>query len=355
MASTRTRDTCRPRTQSPPSGCKGAGYKTAAFVSSFVLSQAASASRAGSIATTTTCRRRAVERSRSSQTTDRALAQLKQARGGTPLFLWVHYFDPHTPYVPAGAVRAQYREAAVSRRNRRDGRAARPSCRGIRAAGPRTSSPSLSPPITARGSAIMARAQHGNLLYQSTMHVPLVVMGRVSRRAVERRAGEHTAHLPHAARSWAGCRRRDATACAAVRDEVVLGEAMKPFLELRLAAADHGRRRATQGDLRRHRPRSTTLAPIARRRRTSASRRQPAGGAAEGAERVSHPFARRGARPRENLNDEARRSLASLGYVSATRGPVVRKDAPRPADMVEAAPTRWTRRPRCSSRSGTRR
>lgn len=40
------------------------------------------------------------------------------------------------------------------------------------------------------------------------------------------------------------------------------------------------------------------------------------------------------ARAPENLSDEARRNLASLGYVSASAPPVVRKDAPRPGDMV---------------------
>ena len=40
------------------------------------------------------------------------------------------------------------------------------------------------------------------------------------------------------------------------------------------------------------------------------------------------------ARAPENLSDEARRNLASLGYVSASAPPVVRKDAPRPVDMV---------------------
>ena len=40
------------------------------------------------------------------------------------------------------------------------------------------------------------------------------------------------------------------------------------------------------------------------------------------------------ARAPENLSDEAKRNLASLGYVSASTPPVVRKDAPRPADMV---------------------
>jgi tetratricopeptide (TPR) repeat protein len=40
------------------------------------------------------------------------------------------------------------------------------------------------------------------------------------------------------------------------------------------------------------------------------------------------------ARTPDNLSDEARRQLASLGYVSASAPPVVRKDAPRPVDMV---------------------
>jgi len=40
------------------------------------------------------------------------------------------------------------------------------------------------------------------------------------------------------------------------------------------------------------------------------------------------------ARAPESLTEEARRQLASLGYVSASAPPVVRKGAPRPADMV---------------------
>ena len=40
------------------------------------------------------------------------------------------------------------------------------------------------------------------------------------------------------------------------------------------------------------------------------------------------------ARPPENLDENARKALASLGYVSATAAPQVRKNAPRPADMT---------------------
>ena len=40
------------------------------------------------------------------------------------------------------------------------------------------------------------------------------------------------------------------------------------------------------------------------------------------------------ARPPDTLSPEARQKLASLGYVNAGAAPVVRKDAPRPADMT---------------------
>ena len=59
---------------------------------------------------------RGVERS-AAQTTDRALALLKESGAASPgamsasaapLFVWVHYFDPHTPYAPAEPYRAQY-------------------------------------------------------------------------------------------------------------------------------------------------------------------------------------------------------------------------------------------------------
>ena len=44
------------------------------------------------------------------------------------------------------------------------------------------------------------------------------------------------------------------------------------------------------------------------------------------------------ARPPANLDEDAKRRLAALGYVSAGAAPVVRKDAPRPADMSSLFP-----------------
>ena len=49
---------------------------------------------------------------------------------------------------------------------------------------------------------------------------------------------------------------------------------------------------------------------------------------------LEEPRSSRASRPPENLSDDARRSLASLGYVAATATPVVRKNAARPVDMA---------------------
>ena len=178
-------------------------------------------------------------------------------------------------------------------------------------------------------------------------------------------AGEHAPGLPHDPRL--GGPRAPRTACAAPTPEVVLGEAMKPFLAVRLAAAGDGgrgpaRRRSSPGSARglRRRRRSRRGARPRPRRATLPR------AAAHGAARVPGPVAGAPRAPRTRLDEEARRKLASLGYVSAGAAPVVRKDAPRPADMVrlfdvlEQASGLFVRervraRPsRCSSRSWPR-
>ena len=70
-------------------------------------------------------------------------------------------------------------------------------------------------------------AQHGNLLYQATMRVPLVLVGPGVAPGVCD-APVSTRRVFHTLLDWAGL--DAAAACARRRDEVVLGEAMKPFL-----------------------------------------------------------------------------------------------------------------------------
>ena len=83
-----------------------AGYATAAFVGAFVLDRAFGLAPGFDVYDDRIPRdpdaplRLEAER-RAGQVVDQAIAWLKDpARGGTPLFLWVHLYDPHAPYEP---------------------------------------------------------------------------------------------------------------------------------------------------------------------------------------------------------------------------------------------------------------
>jgi choline-sulfatase len=80
------------------------GYATAAFVSGYPLQKAFGLDRGFQHYDDTlpAARGEGLERS-ASDTTAAALAWL--ARAKTPWFLWVHYYDPHDPYVPPKAFR----------------------------------------------------------------------------------------------------------------------------------------------------------------------------------------------------------------------------------------------------------
>ncbi|MCA1734508.1 MAG: sulfatase-like hydrolase/transferase, partial [Acidobacteria bacterium] len=82
-----------------------AGYRTAAFVSAYPLAKQFGLARGFDLYDDATSPGQA-ERS-ALETTDRALAFLQSA-GEQPLFLWVHYFDPHHPYEPPEPFRSRY-------------------------------------------------------------------------------------------------------------------------------------------------------------------------------------------------------------------------------------------------------
>ena len=81
-----------------------AGYRTAAFVSAFALARRFGLARGFDLYDDefpSGLNERSAE-----QTTDRALAYLKQ-QSAAPLFVWVHYYDPHYPYAPPEPFRAR--------------------------------------------------------------------------------------------------------------------------------------------------------------------------------------------------------------------------------------------------------
>jgi tetratricopeptide (TPR) repeat protein len=176
--------------------------------------------------------------------------------------------------------------------------------------------------------------QHGNLLYQATMHVPLVIAGPGLAPGSSIDEAVTTRRVFHTILDWAGI---DATnSLRKPASEVVMGEAMKPFLdygwqpqvmavegrmktilagrtEVYDVVADPGETRdlAAKADLSRPVRASLRDYPL------------PSAQAAATA---------------EELDDEARRKLASLGYIASTAKPVIRANAPRPTDMTALFP-----------------
>ena len=306
-----------------------AGYETAAFVSSFILARQFGLAR-GFDVYDDTLPAGAVERN-ARATTDAALAYLARPRT-KPLFLWVHYFDPHYPYTPPEPFLSRFRGkpylgevAAMDEQLGRLTAAFERSARG----------PVAFVVVGDHGEGLgeHGEALHGNLLYQSTMHVPLVVVGPgvpvgVNDTPVSTRRVFQTL-LDFAGTKEPLSLRRPAS-------EVVLGEAMKPFLEYgwqpQVMAVSGRRKSILAGRVEMY---DVVADPAETRDLAADDRNRPPVPNALRDYPVPSPEA---ARPPDRLDPQARQALASLGYVSATAAPQVRKDAPRPADMVKLFP-----------------
>ena len=316
---------------------KESGYDTAAFVSSYVLGRPFGLAQGFDMYDDSRSAG-AVERS-ARETTERALAWLAQP-SSRPRFLWVHYFEPHTPYAPPESLRARYGDnpylGEVAAMDEQLARLIEAFDRHSAASG---HTPAL---IVAadhgEGLGEHGEAAHGNLLYQATMHVPLVIAGPgVAAGVVDTPVS--TRRIFHTLLDWAGVPADASGASSGASQslrtesrEVVIGEAMKPYLEYgwqpQIMAVD-GRQKAIFAG------RTEVFDVIAD---PAEARDVGAGGRTPAALRKAlddYPVPSiQGAGAPENLSEEARRNLASLGYVSATARPIVRKDAPRPVDMA---------------------
>lgn len=319
---------------------KQAGYATAAFVSSFVLARQFGLARGFDVYDDARPAN-SVERN-ARETTERAVAYLAQAPPGAPLLVWVHYFDPHAPYAPpapygprltSAPARASYL-GEVAAMDEQLGRL-------VQAFEQHAARRGVLPAIViaadhGEGLGDHGESTHGNLLYQSTMHVPMVVAGPAVETGVVD-APVSTRRIFHTLLDFAGLDttltlRTSRTPEPPSVGDVVLGEAMKPYLEYgwqpQIMAVE-GRHKAIFAG------RTEIFDVVADPGET---RNLGAGGHIPPAIRQAiddYPVPVPGAaRAPETLSAEAQRNLASLGYVSATAAPVVRRDAPRPADMV---------------------
>jgi arylsulfatase A-like enzyme/Tfp pilus assembly protein PilF len=308
------------------------GYRTAAFVSSFVLARRFGLAR-GFDVYDDELPAGVAERS-SKQTTDRAIGYLAQATA-QPQLVWVHYFDPHAPYAPPEPFRARHPDkpylGEIEAMDAELGRLVT----AFEQAASRNRAPAAIIVAGDHGEGLgdHGESQHGNLLYQSTMHVPLVVAGpAVAHDTVDTPVS--TRRVFDTVLDFAGAQSDGSLRGSPA--EIVLGEAMKPFLSYGWQPqimAIGGRNKAIfAGKLETY----DLAADPAEQRNLGAGTSLPAEmRKALDDYPVPSPEASRAA---ENLSAEARQSLASLGYVSGTAAPIVRKDAPRPADMTVLLP-----------------
>jgi arylsulfatase A-like enzyme/Tfp pilus assembly protein PilF len=304
---------------------RAAGYGTAAFVSSFVLARRFGLARGFDLYDDALPADRAERSAR--ETTDRALAHLGRD-AAAPAFVWVHYFEPHHPYEPPEPFRERYAKAPylgeVAAMDAELGRLA--AAFQARARGPAAI---VVVGDHGEGLGDHGETQHGNLLYQPTMHVPLVLVGP-GVVGGESDAPVSTRRVFHTILDWAGA--PDPLSLRGTGTEVVLGEAMKPFLSYgwqpQVMAVDGRHKAIRAGRIEAYDvladPAETRdlgeAAPLTRPLR-DALREYPVPSLGPPA-------------PRDALDDEARRKLASLGYVGGSAPPSFRPDAPRPVDRV---------------------
>ena len=307
---------------------KQAGYHTIACVSAFVLSGRFGLARGFDVYDDTFAGQRS-ERT-SQETTDAVLARLAQWNGTQPLFVWVHYYDPHYPYTPPEPYRSRYLRdpyrGEVAAMDEQMGRLIQAFERRVGAAAIAI--------VADHGEGLgdHGEPRHGDLLYQSTMHVPLVLAGPRVEAGVDD-TPVSTRRIFQTLLDWAGLGtdrslldRKIAVA------EPVLGEAMKPYLEYGWQPQSMivtGRYKAIlAGKIEAY---DLAADPAETRNLGSAVNLSASVRKALEDYPVPSPDV---ARAPATLDDEAKRRLASLGYISAGAAPVVRKDAPRPADMT---------------------
>ena len=155
---------------------KAGGYWTGAAVSSVILSKERGLARGFDVyddKMTTAARPGAPPEERAgADTTDAALAAVRGVR--PPYFLWVHYYDPHTPYRPpqpyASAFQGRPYDGEIAAMDAAIGKL----LDGLTQAGLMGNTLVVAAGDHGEGLGEHGEEQHGVFLYESTMHVPLV-------------------------------------------------------------------------------------------------------------------------------------------------------------------------------------
>lgn len=313
-----------------PTLLKGRGYDTAAFVSGFPLASEFGLSR-GFDHYDDAFVSDAAERS-ATDTTELAVAWLKGK--ASPLFMWVHYFDPHEPYQPPEPFRLQYPGepylGEIAYMDRELGRlvtAFEEQFQGrpwkIIVVGDH-----------GEGLGDHGEALHGNLLYQGTMRVPLIIAGSgiaagTSERAVSVRQVFDTVL------DWSGEGR--ASSLLGEEAEPVLAEALKPYLQYgwqpQFMAVLDGIKVISSGDIEIY---DVRIDPGETNNLDSQIEPDPALWDAIDAysTRALADLDQDRDQKQQALSQDTLDKLASLGYIGTSGRSKIRDDAPNPRDMV---------------------
>ena len=175
--------------------------------------------------------------------------------------------------------------------------------------------------------------QHGNLLYQPTMHVPLLVIGPGAAPAVVD-APISTRHVFDIILRWASGQ------TAAAANEVVMAEAMKPFLDYgwqpQVMGVEGRLKTISAGKIEVY----DVIADPAEAH-DLAARGNVSRPVRAALQEYPIPTAAEAAAPASAATEEERRKLASLGYVASTTKPARTVTAPSGLVPSSTQPRSW--------------
>ena len=308
---------------------KDLGYITAAFVSGFPLAKQFGLAR-GFDEYNDAFIDNANERS-ATATTDVVLQYLERKQVAE--FLWVHYFDAHIPYEPPEPYLSRYPDKPYSGEleylDSEIGRLL--SAFSDRFSG----QPQKIIVVGDHGEGLgdHGEALHGNLLYQGTMRVPLILAGSdIDPGIIEQAVSVR--QIFDTVLEWAGVKSERSLLGASGKP--VIAEALKPYMQYgwqpQFMAVLDGIKMIQSGDIEvfdlRSDPKEANnlagnidLAPELQGALSAYSAR-------------ALQEENSGAKKQETLSQQTVKRLASLGYIGTSGRPVLRKVAPSPRDMV---------------------
>ncbi len=306
---------------------RDAGYATAAFVSGYPLKRRFGLARGFDVYDDDMGKGNA-ERA-AGPTTERALSYLESNRRG-PVFVWVHYFDPHDPYVPPEPFASRYPSSPylgeVAYMDRELGRMVEAFEKRSQGGACRL----LVVGDHGEGLGDHGELLHGNLLYQGVMRVPLIAAGSGIPIA-EVETAVSIRRVFDTILAWAGLDSEFDLLTA--EPEVVIGEALKPFLQYGWqpqVMAVFGSTKVIQSGV-------TEVYDL----ESDPLELVDLGDGAQIDPEIEEALRSYAVLPaaeadpsRDAIDEESRRQLAALGYVGWESPAPARENAPNPRDMT---------------------